>query len=161
MSDLSSHQQPSQLVRAIGIAIVVVVVQALIIPLFAAPAANLAPRDLPIVIAGQPQVTAGLTTALERAQPGAFKISQVPDAAAADQVLRDREAYAAVVVEPRARRCILRPAPVRRWLHSWSRHRRTSVAAARSRWLRSCLLIPTTRAVPGLQRDSFRWPSLG
>jgi hypothetical protein len=101
MSDASSHQQPSSLLRAIGIAIVVVVVQALIIPLFAAPAANLAPRDLPIVIAGQPQVTAGLTAALERAEPGAFKIIQIPDAAAADQVLREREAYAAVVVEPR------------------------------------------------------------
>jgi hypothetical protein len=101
MSDATGHRQPSALLRAIGIAVVVVVVQALIIPLFAAPAANLAPRDLPIVIAGQPQAAAGLTAALERAEPGAFKISQVADAAAADQVLRDRDAYAAVVVEPR------------------------------------------------------------
>jgi hypothetical protein len=101
MSDASSHQQPSPLLRAIGIAIVVVVVQAVIIPMFAAPAANLAPRNLPIVIAGPPQATAGLTAAIERAQPGAFKVSQVPDAAAADQLLRDREAYAAAVVEPR------------------------------------------------------------
>jgi hypothetical protein len=101
MSDASSHQQPSPLLNAIGIAIVVVVVQVLVIPLFAAPAANLAPRDLPIVIAGQPQAAAGLTAALQRAEPGAFKISQVSDAAAADQVLRDREAYAAVVMEPR------------------------------------------------------------
>ena len=66
MSEASSHQQPSPLLQAIGIALVVVVVQALIIPLFAAPAANLAPRDLPIVIAGQPQAAAGLTAAVER-----------------------------------------------------------------------------------------------
>jgi hypothetical protein len=74
--------------------------QVLLIPLFAAPAANLAPRDLPIVVAGQPQATAGLSAALNRAEPGAFTINQLPDAAAADRVLRDRKAYAALIVEP-------------------------------------------------------------
>jgi len=40
------------------IAIAVVAGQALLIPLFAAPAAHLAPRDLPLAVAGPPQVAA-------------------------------------------------------------------------------------------------------
>ena len=61
------------------IAIAVVAGQALLIPLFAAPAANLAPRDLPLAVAGPPQVA----TQLEAQHPGAFEITQVADPAAA------------------------------------------------------------------------------
>ena len=55
------------------IAIAVVAGQALLIPLFAAPAANLAPRDLPLAVAGPPPVAAQL----EAQHPGAFKITRV------------------------------------------------------------------------------------
>jgi hypothetical protein len=47
------------------------------------------------VIAGHPQAAAGLSAALNSAEPGAFRITQLPDAAAADLALRDRKAYAA------------------------------------------------------------------
>jgi hypothetical protein len=92
------HRSP--LILATLIAAAVVVLQALLVPLFAAPAAHLAPRDLPIVIAGPAPAAADLAARLTAAQPGAFAISVRPDAATADQALRDREAYAAFVVGP-------------------------------------------------------------
>lgn len=51
-----------------------------------------------MVVAGPPQAIAGLTQQLAAEQPSAFEIRTVPDAAAAEQALRDREAYAAFVV---------------------------------------------------------------
>jgi hypothetical protein len=76
------------------IAIAVVVGQALLIPLFAAPAANLEPRDLPIAVAGPPQVSARL----QAAHPGAFEVTAVADAAAADTKIKSREVYGAILV---------------------------------------------------------------
>src|SRR3954453_15811783 len=76
------------------IAIAVVAGQALLIPLFAAPAANLAPRDLPLAVAGPPQVAGRLAAQ----HPGAFEITQVTDPAAADTKIKDREVYGAILV---------------------------------------------------------------
>ena len=76
------------------IAVAVVALQALLIPLFAAPASHLAPRDLPIAVAGPPQITAQLAAA----HPGAFAITTVTDATAADAAVRDRDVYGAIVV---------------------------------------------------------------
>src|SRR4051812_23003373 len=78
------------------IAIAVVAAQALLIPLFAAPAANIAPRDLPVAVAGPPQVAAQLAAG----HPGAFAITTVADGAAADAAIRNRDVYGAVVVTP-------------------------------------------------------------
>ncbi|MET8906702.1 hypothetical protein [Micromonospora sp. NPDC004551] len=80
--------------------VLAVVVQALLVPLFAAPAAHLAPRDLPVVVAGPAPATAELAGRLAAARPGGFAVTTLPDAAAADRALRDREAYAAFVVGP-------------------------------------------------------------
>jgi hypothetical protein len=96
----SGQRKPPPLLQAAAIAVLVFALQVLMVPLFAAPAANLAPRDLPLVIAGQPQAAAALGAGLNGAEPGAFKVTQLPDAAAADQALRDREAYGALIVEP-------------------------------------------------------------
>jgi hypothetical protein len=76
------------------IAVLVVAAQALLVPLFAAPAANLAPRDLPIAVAGPP----ALTAQLESAHPGAFAVRPVADAAAADAAIKSREVYGAILV---------------------------------------------------------------
>jgi hypothetical protein len=76
------------------IAVAVVALQALLIPLFAAPAANLAPRDLPIAVAGPPQVAQRLAAE----HPGAFEITTVPDAAAADTAIKNRDVYGAILV---------------------------------------------------------------
>ncbi|GAA3738342.1 hypothetical protein [Micromonospora maritima] len=77
-----------------------VVAQALLVPLFAAPAAHLAPRDLPVAVAGPPPATAELAARLAAARPGGFVVTTLPDAAAADRALRDREVYAAFVAGP-------------------------------------------------------------
>jgi hypothetical protein len=90
----------SPLATAILVAAAVVVLQALLVPLFAAPAANLAPRDLPIAVAGPAPAAADLAAKLAAAQPGAFEIATLPDAPAADRALRDRAAYAAFVIGP-------------------------------------------------------------
>ncbi|NES26603.1 hypothetical protein GCE86_29345 [Micromonospora terminaliae] len=82
------------------VASLAVVVQAPLVPLFAAPAAHLAPRDLPVVVAGPAPATAELAARLAAARPGGFAVTTLPDAAAADRALRDREAYAAYVVGP-------------------------------------------------------------
>ncbi len=82
------------LALGVFIAVAVVALQALLIPLFAAPAANLAPRDLPIAVAGPPQVAQQLAAE----HPGAFEITTVPDAATADAAIRNRDVYGAILV---------------------------------------------------------------
>lgn len=95
-----STRTRSPLLLAVLAAVLVVGVQALLVPLFAAPAANLAPRDLPVAVAGPAPVTAELAGRLATARPGAFEVTTLPDAAAADRALRDREVYAAFVAGP-------------------------------------------------------------
>ncbi len=98
MSEASARRHPPAVILAIAIPILIVGLQALLVPLFAAPAANLAPRDLPLVIAGPPSATTAMHAALRSAEPDAFKITEVADATTADGLLRDRKAYAALVV---------------------------------------------------------------
>jgi hypothetical protein len=86
--------------RAIAIAVLVVAAQALLVALFAWPAINTAPRDLPVVVAGPPPAAAALSQRLNTARPGAFAVTTVTDQAAADAALRDRRAYAAFILRP-------------------------------------------------------------
>jgi hypothetical protein len=86
--------------RALGIALVVVALQAITVVAFAWPAANLGPRDLPVAVAGPAPATQAFTARLAQAGPGAFEVTVAPDAAAADRLLRDREAYGAFLLGP-------------------------------------------------------------
>jgi hypothetical protein len=88
------------LALAVLLAGLAVLAQALLVPLFAAPAAHLAPRDLPVAVAGPAPATAELAARIGAADPDAFEITRLPDAAAADAALRDRQVYAAFVVGP-------------------------------------------------------------
>jgi hypothetical protein len=99
MAQPTARRRPPPIVLAALLATAVVALQALLVPLFAAPAANLAPRDLPVLVAGAPPAAAALRERLAAAEPGAFEVSTVADAAAADEALRNREAYAAFVVD--------------------------------------------------------------
>ncbi|MCW3840161.1 hypothetical protein ONA70_08635 [Micromonospora yasonensis] len=85
---------------AVLLAVLAVGAQALLVPLFAAPVAHLAPRDLPVAVAGPPPAASQLAGRLAAARPGAFAVTTLPDAAAADRALRDREVYAAFVAGP-------------------------------------------------------------
>lgn len=86
--------------RAGGIALVVVAVQALFLALFAWPAVNTEPRDLPIVVAGPAPAAEQIASKLESAEPGAFAVTTVDDADAADEAIRNREAYGGFVLSP-------------------------------------------------------------
>jgi hypothetical protein len=86
--------------RALGVAVAVVAVQALMVAVFAWPAASIAPRDLPVLVAGPSPAAEAFAQRLARVEPGAFEVTNVADAAAADQQLRDRTAYGAFVLGP-------------------------------------------------------------
>lgn len=80
----------------LSIAAGIVLLQALLVPLFAAPATHLEPRDLPVVVAGPPAFAQQLASV----KPGAFTVTTVASPEAADAALRDRSAYAAFIVGP-------------------------------------------------------------
>jgi hypothetical protein len=74
-----------------AIAVIVPVAVALVLTLFAWPAARIEPRELPVGVVG--------VAALEQ-RDGAFDVRRYPDAAAARAAIRDREIYGAIVAEP-------------------------------------------------------------
>ncbi|GAB2864842.1 hypothetical protein GCM10022221_76370 [Actinocorallia aurea] len=73
-------------------------VQALLIVAFSWAPTQSAPRDLPVGIAGPPPAVAQLTQTLEKAEPGAFKVTSYADEAAATAAIEDREVYGAIVL---------------------------------------------------------------
>jgi ABC-2 family transporter len=77
--------------------LLVPVVVALVLTLFAWPSAKLEPRDLPIGVAGPAGTTRALTEKLE-ADDGAFDVQAYTDEAAAREAIEDREVYGAFVV---------------------------------------------------------------
>ena len=87
---------------AIGLALAVALValQALLVPLFAWPASHIAPRHLPIAVAGPPEAAGGVAGQLRAQRPGAFDVTVVADESAADAAIRDRSVYGAIVLGP-------------------------------------------------------------
>lgn len=67
---------------------------------FAWPATQLAPRSLPIVVAGPAEATAQVTAALDKAVPGGFAVTSVADEPAARAAIQRRDAYGAVLLGP-------------------------------------------------------------
>jgi hypothetical protein len=82
----------------IAIALLIPIGLGLLVSWFAWPAREIEPRDLPVVVAGPPPAANGFATQLAAVRPGAFKITVLPDAAAADDALRNHDAYAAFVL---------------------------------------------------------------
>ncbi|RSM40679.1 hypothetical protein DMB66_56845 [Actinoplanes sp. ATCC 53533] len=88
-------RSPRATTLAVVLAVVVVAFQALLVPLFAGPAAEIAPRDLPLAVAGPEPAATQLADQLRAAHPGAFDLRVVADA---DAAIRDREVYGAIVL---------------------------------------------------------------
>src|SRR5512142_1979465 len=82
---------------ALAVVLAVVALQALLVPLFAAPNARIAPRHLPVIVAGPPPAADALVARLDASMPNGFDVTRATDAAAADGMLRDHHAYAAFV----------------------------------------------------------------
>lgn len=85
--------------RTLAVLVLIPVVAALALWVFAWPAARIAPRDLPVGVAG-PAAAAGVVERGLGRHEGAFEIHRYEDAAAARAAIEDREVYGAVVVTP-------------------------------------------------------------
>ncbi|MFB7448345.1 ABC transporter permease [Streptomyces sp. NPDC056194] len=86
--------------RTLAVLVLIPVVAALALAVFAWPAARIAPRDLPIGVAG-PAVAADAVEWQLGRHEGAFEIHRYEDAGAARAAIEDRDVYGAVVVTPR------------------------------------------------------------
>lgn len=93
--------------RAIAAVVAAVAIMALMVFAFGWPSARLAPRDVPLVVAGPPPAATALANRLEAQRPGAFEITKQSDETAARAALRDREAYGAIVVTPAGPRVLV------------------------------------------------------
>jgi predicted RNA-binding Zn ribbon-like protein len=83
--------------HVIAVVVLVPVLAALALWAFAWPASRVAPRDLPLGVAGPPAAAAQVEKQLERHE-GAFEIHRYADEAAARDAIKDRSVYGAVVV---------------------------------------------------------------
>lgn len=92
---------PTGLLRAVVIGIVLSAVVALLLLAFAWPAVRTAPRNVPLAVAGPTAAVSQVTLALAKAQPGAFQVIPVPDAAAARDAILHRDALGALVLGPK------------------------------------------------------------
>jgi hypothetical protein len=94
--DSTTRRGPRSLVAAV---VLVPVVVAVALMAFAWPSARLAPRDLPIGVAGPPQATASIERQLGQ-RGNAFDVHRYTGAAAARAAITDRDVYGAIVVAP-------------------------------------------------------------
>lgn len=86
--------------RLVAVIVLVPVIVALALWAFAWPAARIAPRDLPVGVAGPAAATAPLQQRFEERE-GAFDVHRYDDADAARTAIEDRVVYGAVVVTPK------------------------------------------------------------
>jgi hypothetical protein len=94
----ASPPTPWQKVLGIGLGLAALV--GVLVTVFAWPAAESRPRDVPIALVGTPEASAQVEQQITAAMPGAFDVEPVPDMEAARELIRDREAYGAIVLEP-------------------------------------------------------------
>jgi len=92
-SSSSGHRPPAAAI------LVVPLVVALILTLFAWPAAKLEPRDLPVGVAGPAAATGPIEEQLG-VREGAFELHRYADEAAARSAIEDRDVYGAFVATP-------------------------------------------------------------
>ena len=79
--------------------VIVPIVVALLVTLFAWPSARLEPRDLPVAVAGPPAAASMIEQRLAKRED-AFDVKRYPDEAAAREAIEDRAVYGAFVSTP-------------------------------------------------------------
>ncbi len=84
--------------RAGAITLGMAVLMGLLVWLYGTSATSLRPRDLPILTVGPEPAATALADQISRVEPGALSVHTVGTVAAADRALRDRDAYAAIVI---------------------------------------------------------------
>ncbi|MGQ4715818.1 ABC transporter permease [Streptomyces anulatus] len=86
--------------RAVAVILLIPLIVTLALWAFAWPAARIAPRDLPVGVAGPASAAQQLEQRFEQ-RDGAFDVHRFDDEAAARTAIEDRTVYGAVVVTPR------------------------------------------------------------
>ncbi len=86
--------------RTLLLALGAVAIQAVMVLAFAWPAARVAPREVPLVVAGPATATAAVVQRLDAEQPGAFRVERLAGEDAARRAVTGRRAYGALVVGP-------------------------------------------------------------
>jgi hypothetical protein len=80
---------------------------AVLLVAFAWPATQTRPREVPLAVAGPPPAVEQVRAALDRADPGAFALRPVADAAQAEALVRDRSVDGALVLSPGGPRVVV------------------------------------------------------
>jgi hypothetical protein len=87
--------------RSVGLpALIAVVVGSVFVAVFLAAFGAAEPHGLPVGLTGSPADVEQARAALTQAQPGAFRLVELPDPAAAEAAVRDRGLYGALVLGP-------------------------------------------------------------
>lgn len=84
--------------RVVLIPVAMALLLGVVVCLYGSSVTSVRPRGLPVLVAGSAESAKAFADQIERASPGAMDVRAVPDVAAADRALRDREAYAAFVL---------------------------------------------------------------
>jgi hypothetical protein len=82
----------------VAVALGAIVIQFVVVTAFAWPAARLAPRHVPVVVAGPGAPAAAVAREISREHPGAFHVIRAASAAQAREDITGRRAYGAIVV---------------------------------------------------------------
>ncbi|WP_053205120.1 ABC transporter permease [Jiangella muralis] len=86
--------------RVIGIALGLSVVIGVLVTAFVWPSSEIAPRDVPIAVAGPPDAVAAVSEQLDQAVPDGFAVDAVSSEEEARSAIADRDVYGAIVLSP-------------------------------------------------------------
>lgn len=86
--------------RVIGIALGLSIAIGVLVTAFVWPSSEIAPRDVPIAVAGPPEAVAAVSEQLDEAVPDGFSVDAVSSEEEARSAIADRDVYGAIVLSP-------------------------------------------------------------
>ncbi|WP_228834957.1 ABC transporter permease [Nocardia abscessus] len=104
---LATDTLPSRWSRVAGVVVALTAITSTLLIAFAWPAVRSSVHDVPIAVAGPTTAVAQIRTTLEQRLPGGFEITEVADTDAAEQLVRDRQVYGAIVLRSGAPQVIV------------------------------------------------------
>jgi hypothetical protein len=97
---MESTPKPTPIGRVIAISAGLALIVGVLTLAFAWPSADMGPNEVPIAVIGPDEAVAQVQSQLDEAQPDAFDVTGVADAAEAETLIKEREVYAAIAVTP-------------------------------------------------------------